>query len=117
MRTELLYKYFYNLTRDWTAQNSKFSLSEMSQKGIKINGVIDCCFCHAIDTEWSMQGDECKDHLYKSLKRLKEIVEEDGIIAHLLDVCCQPWTSKAIKDVLSRTGANRETLNGKLIKY
>ena len=119
MRTELLYKYFYDLTHNWTMQNTRSSLCERKAQDIDVNGVIDCCFRHAIHPEWNMQSDESKNHLYNALKQMKEVyVAEDGVlIAHLMDVCRDPWTTDAVKDVLSgTTGAMTETSHGNKLK-
>jgi len=114
MRTELLYKYFYDLTHNWKMQNTKSSLCERKAQDIDVNGVIDCCFRHAIHPEWNMQSDDSKNRLYNALKQMKEVyVAEDCVlIEHLMDVCRNPWTSDAVKDVLSGSkGAMTDTSN------
>lgn len=119
MRTELLYKYFYDLTHNWKMQNTKSSLCERKAQDIDVNGVIDCCFRHAIHPEWNMQSDDSKNRLYNALKQMKEVyVAEDCVlIEHLMDVCRNPWTSDAVKDVLSGSkGAMTDTSNGTRFK-
>jgi len=114
MRTELLYKYFYDITHNWTMPNTNSSLCERKAQDIDLSGVIDCCFRHAIHPEWNMQSDESKNHLFSALKQMKEVyaAEDSVLIDHLMNVCRNPWTLDVVKDVLSGSkGAMTETSN------
>ena len=114
MKTELLYKYLYDLAHNWTVQNTKTSFSEKKEQDIDINGAIECCFRHILHPEWNLQSDDSKNNLYSALKQMKDryAVEDAALIEHLMEVCRHPWTS-AVKDVLSGSKCSRnETFQG-----
>lgn len=108
MKTELLYKYLYDLAHNWTVQNTKTSFSEKKEQDIDINGAIECCFRHILHPEWNLQSDDSKNNLYSALKQMKDryAVEDAALIEHLMEVCRHPWTS-AVKDVLSGSKCSR----------
>ena len=109
IKTELLYKYFYDLAHNWMVQNTKTSFSEKKEQDIDINGAIECCFRHILHPEWNLQSDDSKNYLYSALKQMKGIyaVEDAALIEHLMEVCRHPWTS-TIKDVLSGSKCSRD---------